>query len=257
MRHHHSLLLAALAVLATSGPVRAAPEEIQVYLDDLNAPGRLGLDVHVNGVATGDGALDYGGEQASLHRLRVTPEFALGLTPNFEAGLYLPLATVDGAGRVGADGAKVRLKYIAPRPAGQDWFWGANLEVGRVDHALDVNPWNAEIKGIVGRRWGPWTLALNGNLDVKLAGQAPAPPSLEIASRLTYTIGPRLTVGVESYNGAGELRRLGAFGSAEQSSYVVVDTRLGRWDLELGAGGGYGANRDGLVLKAIIGAPIE
>ena len=257
MRHDQSLLLAAFAVLATSGSARAAPEEIQVYLDDLNAPGRLGLDLHVNAVATGDAAVDYVGEQASLHRIRVTPEFALGLTRNLEAGLYLPLATVDGAGRLGADGAKVRLKYVAPRPAGQDWFWGANLEVGRVDHALDLNPWNAEIKGILGRRWGAWTLALNGNLDVKLSGPAAAPPSLEIASRLTYAIGPRLSVGVETYNGAGELRRLGAFGSAEQSTFAVVDTRLGRWDLELGAGAGYGANRDGLVLKAIVGVPIE
>jgi hypothetical protein len=256
MTHAIPSLLAASLLLAAA-PARTAPEEIQVYLDDLNAPGRFGLDVHTNLVATGETLGDYAGEQQSRHRLRITPEFALGLSRYLEAGLYLPLTTIDGRGRIGLDGAKVRLKYIAPKAAGQSWFWGANVEVGVVNRGLDSNPWNTEIKGIVGRRWGPWTLAVNGNLDVKLSGPESAPPSLEIDTRLTYALNPTLSLGVETYNGAGELRRLGAFGSAEQSSFIVADKSFGRWDLELGAGAGYGANRDGLILKAIIGVPID
>ena len=238
MRLATSSLLAAAVLLVAAPPARAAPEEIQVYLDDLNDVGRIGLDLHANLVATGGALDDYPGEQQSLHRLRVTPEFALGLTRNLEAGLYLPLATVDGAGRVGVDGAKVRLKYIAPKAPGQTWFGGANVEVGFVDRGLAINPWNTEIKGILGRRAGPWTLAVNTNFDIKLSGPEAAPPSLEIATRVTYALSPTLTVGVESYSGAGELRRLG--GLAEQSTFAVVDQRFGRWDLEFGAGAGYG-----------------
>ncbi len=247
-----------LALLAlTPGAARASAEEIQVYLDDLNAPGRFGLDIHSNFVVTGERRDEYPGQQPSVNRFRVTPEFAYGLTPNLEAGLYLPLATIGPGGRIGADGAKVRLKYIAPKSPGQTWFWGANFEIGRVDHRLDVNPWNAELKGILGRRWGPWTLAFNGNLDVQVSGPASAPATLEIATQLTYDLNRTLSVGLETYNGAGELRRLGRFSSAEQSTFMVVNKRFGRWDLNLGVGAGYGANRDGLILKAIVGVPID
>jgi hypothetical protein len=251
-------LAAGLAVLGAgaAGRVLAAPEEIQVYVDDMSAPGRFGLDVHTNVVATGDAAADFAGQQSSVGRLRVTPEFAYGLTPWLEAGLYLPLASVDRSGRVGLDGAKVRLKYIAPKTAGQDWFWGANFEIGRVDHHLDANPWNAELKAILGRRYGRWTLAANANLDFKVAGPAAAPASLELATMITCDVGRGLSLGVESYNGVGELRNLGDLAGAEHSTFFVINRSFGRWDVNLGVGGGYGTNGDGLIVKAIIGVPI-
>ena len=253
----YAVVLSAICWGLQAGATRAAPEEIQVYLDDISAPGHFGLDLHTNFVAAGAGGADYPRGEASLDRFRLTPEFAYGLTHNLEAGLYLPLATIDGSGRPSIDGAKVRLKFIAPRAADQTWFWGANFEIGGVDHRLDPNPWNAELKGIVGRRWGPWTLAFNANVDFKLAGPEPAPASLELDAQLTYQIDRTLSVGLETYNGAGEFRRLGAFASAEQSTFLVMNKSLGRWDINLGIGAGYGANRDSLIVKAIIGVPID
>ena len=247
-------------VLTAAVPVArawAAPEEIQVYVDDLLTPGRVGLDVHANFVPTGDRTLDYSGQQASVGRFRFTPEFALGLTRDLEAGLYLPLGTITGTDGVRADGVKARLKFIAPRSAGQDWFWGANFEIGRSGRRLDQNPWNAELKGILGRRIGRWTLAANANLDFKVSGPVSAPASLELAAMVTYDLGGSLSVGLESYNGMGEFRRFGDLAAAEQSTYLVVNKSFGRWDLNFGIGGGYGANHDGLVLKAIIGVPID
>src|SRR5215469_15116177 len=38
----------AAALLAASRLAHAAPEEIQVYVDDLTPPGRFGMDVHNN-----------------------------------------------------------------------------------------------------------------------------------------------------------------------------------------------------------------
>ncbi|MDE2562434.1 MAG: hypothetical protein KGL48_09330 [Sphingomonadales bacterium] len=243
------------AVLAAS-PARAAPEEIQVYLDDMSRPGQIGLDIHTNYVLTGDKTPDYPDEQRSVDRLRVTPEFALGLTKSLELGAYLPLATLDHTGTLRADGAKLRLKYIAPRRTGQDWFWGLNFEIGRVAHHLDQNPWNAELKGIAGVRRGRWTFALNTNLDFKVSGPARSPATLELATKVNYALSPRVSLGVENYNGVGELKHPGRFGSSEQSSFLILDTNLGKWDFECGAGTGYGANADRLTIKAIIGIPI-
>jgi len=248
--------VAAASVLAFAGSARAADEEIQVYMDEMSAPGAVGLDVHTNDVLSGDDTLAYPGEQVSLHRLRVTPEFAYGLTPDLELGAYLPLATLDRDGRVLAGGAKARLKFIAPRPSGQSWFWGANFEIGRVRRALDINPWNAELKGIYGVRSGPWTLAFNLNLDWTVSGPRPEPASLELATKVSYRLAPDTSVGLESYNGLGSFKRFGRLGENDQALYAVIDKGLGKWDLNLGVGRGFAASKDGWVVKAVIGVPI-
>ena len=72
----------------------AAPEEIQVYLDDLRAPGQLGVDVHNNFVVSGRSTPDYPGEQAPAKVYRLTPEFAYGLSKTTELGLYLLLSLI-------------------------------------------------------------------------------------------------------------------------------------------------------------------
>lgn len=251
-----AVLAAACAALFAATPALAGPEEIQVYMDELDAPGELGLDVHTNYVLSGDQIADYPGEQQSVHRLRITPEFSYGLTHNLELGAYVPLATLDNHGRFGIDGVKFRLKYILPRADRQSWFVGANFEIGKVDHRLDINPYNAELKGIAGVRFGKWTAAANANIDFTVSGPAPGPASLEIATKLNYALSPKFALGVENYTGVGEFRALGRFGDSEQASYVTIDTNVGRWDLNLGVGRGYGANPDKWIIKAVIGVPI-
>lgn len=257
MRSTGIALLATLSVLLIAHPAHAADEEIQVYMDDMSRAGHFGLDVHANYVVDGNGAPDYAGEQSPLHRLRLTPEFAYGLTDNIELGMYLPLADVDSQGKLSADGVKFRIKYITPEMPGQSWFSGLNLEVGQVGRKLDANPYNGELKGILGRRSGPWTVAVNLNLDFKISGPESAPTTLEIATRITRKIGRNLTIGLENYNGMGPVNSLGHFAANDQAAYLIADSTLGKWDLELGLGAGYGANRDHTIIKAIIGVPFD
>jgi len=254
----HSTKVAMVAAILALGPAaaHAAPEEIQVYMDERGAPGEVGLDIHNNYVLSGDSELDYPGQRQSPHQFRITPEFALGLSDHFELGAYLPLAAIDYHGRFTVDGVKFRLKYVgSERDA--SWFWGANFEIGRVRHALDPNPYNAEFKLIGGMRSGRWTLAANANMDFTVSGPAAAPASLEIATKASYAVTTGFSLGVENYNGVGEFKRLGRLGSSEQSTYLVADTHVGKWDLNLGVGRGYGANRDRWTVKAIIGVPLR
>jgi hypothetical protein len=51
------------ALLLPATPAFAAPEEIQVYMDEMNQPGAVGLDVHVNDVVRGNGTPDYPGAE--------------------------------------------------------------------------------------------------------------------------------------------------------------------------------------------------
>lgn len=241
---------------ALARPALAAPEEIQVYEDDMDKPGRFGLDVHNNDVWGRASPLDYPGEQQPDYRYRVTPEFSYGLTPNLELGLYMPLATYQH-GALDIAGTKVRIKYIAPHPKDQDWYWGANFEIGVSEHRLDINPGNAELKGIFGWRPGRWDLAFNTNIDFAVAGPHLGTPSIQLAAKVGYKIVPRLSVGFETYNGAGTFRDFGAFAGAGHSSFVVADTSFGKWDLNVGLGHGYSGEPDHWIFKFILGVPID
>lgn len=250
-------LAAMVGGVSATQPALAAPEEIQVYMDEMDQPGHFGLDTHINYVADGTTTDDYAGAQQALHRLRVTPEFSYGITPYLEAGLYLPLATLDGQGRLDPGGVKTRLKFIAPRRPGQNWWWGANFEIGHVDHKLDINPWNAELKGIVGTRLGKWTLAENANVDFVVSGPVGHSPEVEFDTRVAYAMTKKVSLGIESYNGTGSFVHFGNLHGSDQSIFAVADVDLGRWALNLGVGHGYGTNADTTIVKAIVSLPFE
>jgi len=249
------LAVAALCYLVV-GRCLAAPEEIQVYMDEMNAPGEFGLDVHNNYVVSGSGGVDYPGAQAPRHVYRLTPEFSYGLTTNLELGAYvLTSAASDGASAV--DGQKLRIKFIASKAEEQAYFWGANFEVGRVAHRLDENPWNAELKGILGYREDRWTLAVNPNIDWKVSGPVPSPTTLDVDTKFSYDTDRGYQLGLENYNELGALRHPGHLGQQSQTLFAVVDTAVHGWDLNLGIGRGLTAVSDRWLLKAIVSVPLH
>lgn len=251
------LALAAAAVLA-AGSARAADEEIQVYMNEMNRPGGFGLDVHVNYVPDGRGPdVDYAGQMTSQDRWRVTPEWSYAISRNVELGLYLPLLTFDPHGGGEWGGVKGRIKFIASRPEGSPFFWGVNYELGKVRRELDINPWNSELKFIGGYRSGPWTVAGNLNVDWMVSGPDHTPVAYELASKVSYALRDDLAVGVESYNDLGSAARFGRLHEGDQRLYLAADKAFGRWDLNLGVGYGWGDPDDRWVIKAVIGVPID
>jgi len=241
----------------SASQARAADEEIQVYMDEIGPVHALGLDVHLNYVPSGRVAPDFPGEEASGGRTRITPEWSYALSPNLELGAYLPLAEITRDGQVELGGAKARIKWVAPRPADQDWFWGLNFEIGRVRHDIDINPWNAELKGIVGTRKGPWTLAANLNVDWVVQGpEQSASPTLQAAIKVAYALDKETSVGIETYNGLGTTRQIGNLDRQDNQTFAVIDRGFGKWDLNFGIGYGYGRPEDRWIVKAVVGVPI-
>jgi hypothetical protein len=247
----HALIGFALSAVLLPALCHAAPEEVQVYLDDLSAPGQFGVDVHTNYVPSGSRSSTYPGEQPPRHVFRLTPEFYYGLTQNLEMGLYL-LSTRDAGGNVHFDGTKVRLKYIAPHDATQGLFWGANLEVGRTDLRVSELRWNAELKGILGYRTGPWTLAVNPNFDWSPMARG-GPVTVSVDGKVGYAVSPRTMVGAELYNDFGPLSRPQAYNRNAKTLYAVVDQEFGKYDVNAGIGRGLTPDADRWVIKVIVG----
>ena len=257
MRGSRRVAAAAIVLLALSaGAARAADEEIQVYEDDLDKPGKFGLDTHINYVFANNAGPDYPGQQLSVDRIRITPEWSYGLTKDIELGLYLPLADFRN-NQFTVDGYKMRIKYIYPHPESQNWYWGANFEIGQVDKRLDINPWNAELKGILGYHKGRWDLAFNTNIDWAVAGPDRQAASVQLATKVAYKLTEQYAVGVESYDGAGDFNHFGRFDGAGHEVYGAVDATWGKWGLNAGVGYGYSGEPDHWTLKMIVTVPID
>jgi hypothetical protein len=168
-----------------------------------------------------------------------------------EAGLYL-LSTTTPGNPTNYDGEKLRLKYIFPHDETQGSFWGANLEIGKTSLRVSQAAWNAELKGIYGYRSGRWTFAANPNLDWTL--NAPSSPvSLDVDTKVAYKTNAGYQVGFESYNELGPLRNLGHLNQQSQTLYAVVDTQLGKFDLNAGIGHGLTTVSDRWLIKFIVG----
>jgi hypothetical protein len=230
---------------------RAAPEEIQVYLDDMSTPGHFGVDVHNNFVIAGSSLASYAGEQPPSHVFRLTPEFYYGLRPTVELGLYV-LSTHAPDGTSHLDGAKLRVKFVAPHDPAAGVFWGANLELGDTSRRVSETPWNGELKGILGYRAGPWLFAVNPNLDWSLSAHG-GPVTVDVDFRVARSIGPRTQLGIETYNDFGPLGRLESLGQNSKTVYAIVDQAFRTVDLSAGIGRGLTTASDRWILKLIVG----
>ncbi|MDB5928118.1 MAG: hypothetical protein JWN13_7054 [Betaproteobacteria bacterium] len=248
-------LLPILVVLSFSfvaSYAQAAPDEIQVYMDDLTKPGRFGSDFHSNYVVSGSREPDFPGAQPAHHTFRFTPEFYYGLSPTMELGLYLLTTTGPGTGS-NYDGQKLRFKYIAPHDDRSGSFWGMNLEIGKSSRRVGEVPWNAQLKGIYGYRSGPWTVAFNTNFDWSLSGSPNSPVAFEFDTKVAYETPHGFQLGFESYNELGPVRHLGHIGDLSQTLYAVIDSEIRKVDVNFGIGRGLTPASDRWVMKLVVG----
>jgi len=251
---------ALLALAAVSiAPARAAlPDEIQVYVDDLNDPGQPGLQLHINTTPSGVSEPEYDGETVANHGVRVTPEFAYGLTPDLEAGAYLPVV-YDAGGNLRVAGVKLRLKWVPLRPAadGPGFFAGLNGELSQVAQRFDNTRRGFELRPILGWRDERWLLATNPVLEFALEGperhQAPGfAPSFKVAR----TVAPGIAAGLEYYTDLGPVSGFEQYQEQSRTLYVALDIDRKPWNVNLGIGRGMTPATDAWTVKVIVDIPL-
>jgi len=239
-------LFMALCALPVAPALAALTDEIQVYTDDLEAPGEFGIELHVNTTPSGRSTPDYAGEVTSYHGLRVTPEISYGLGRGWDAGLYLPLVR-DAGGSWGFAGPKLRLKWLPVRPAegGSGAFLGLNGELAFVREQYEQAKRSAEMRPILGYRGERWLVALNPILEFDLAGEQKGVATFSPALKVARTFG-RNALGIEYYAELGPLSDPAPREEQARTLYLVFDSER----LNLGVGRGYGS-ADRWTVKAI------
>ncbi|BCK87931.1 hypothetical protein MIZ01_1728 [Sideroxyarcus emersonii] len=245
-----------LAICALRGfAAFAAPDEIQVYTDEMNAPGKFGLEQHLNYVLKGTQTPAYPGEMVTNHVAQVTPEFSYGISDTLEAGLYVPLATTPG-GYTFLNALRLRLKYIAPKHD-DDMFYGLNVEVGRDTLRTSDSISGMELRPIIGYRDAKWLVSFNPILNMGLAANVSRQPHFEPAFKLTRSVGDGVRSGFEYYGTYGSLSHLPPGNQFGHTLYAVADMEKGGFDVNFGIGRGFVNATDTWVMKAIIGFPFD
>lgn len=240
----------ALAVLAI-GPASIASaqgDEIQVYDGGLAPVGVFNLTVHGNFTPDGIETPAFPGAVTSHRSFNGVPEWAYGVTPWFEAGLYLPLYSRDQALGWRLDGFKLRTLFAVPDAAERRFFYGANFEFSINARQWSEHRISSEVRPIVGWHLGRVDLIANPILDTDYDGLG----NLVFApsTRLTYNVNARWAVSSEEYADYGQVRRFHPRGEQSHQLFAVVDY-VGAIELQVGVGVGLTDASDRLQLKVI------
>src|SRR6266404_309412 len=152
MLHNHILFLS-LPFLLLSSSAYAVTDEIQVYTGEIMPEGRVGLTWHNNYTFDGLKSPDFPGGLVDNHTYSSVTEWALGVTPWFEAGLYLPLFTHSSNQDWSYNGFKLRALFVQPDNADKDFYYGVNFEFSWNEKTWDTKVNTGEIRPIIGWRF--------------------------------------------------------------------------------------------------------
>lgn len=251
------LLALTIFMLGSGGaPVIAAEDEIQVYTDDMNKPGEFGVEMHVNYVLDGEKQSSYPDGSPSHHMLQMTPEFSYGITPNWEAGMYVPVAYEEN-GNLYGNGLRLRMKYIATPAEGSNMFWGMNVEYGYSPPRVSESAWNMEVRPIMGYRNDDWLLSFNPILNMELSDTFNHTPQFEPALKVARKVNEHLHAGLEYYGEYGYTNDPLPQEQRVNYLYAAIDYENGDFDVNFGLGRGDGNAPDSWIAKAIIAFPFK
>ena len=252
---HYPIFIAILVLSVAGTALAASPDEIQVYNDAINKQGESSLDIHTNYVISGAKTAAWPGDTPSDHSFRVTPEFAYGLTENWEFGAYLPFL-MESNGTKHIEGAKLRLKYLSA-PKDSSFYWGLNGELGRVSFRSAEQNWNVELRPILGYRAEKWHFTVNPILGWALSGTQSRVPGFSPAFRVSYVLKEDLSVSLEHYADLGNLNNILPYSQQTHNTYAAIDTVVAGHNINFGVGKGWNANSDKWTVKAIINVPFK
>lgn len=256
-RSTSAALLAAIVSSLATVAAAALPDEIQVYTSDINKPGEVGLELHVNTTPSGRSTPDFPGEIAPAHAWRFTPELSYGITRTLEVGLYVPMVVARDEQRIG--GAKLRFKWLPVQvdEQGNGVFAGANFEYAWVSSRLEQATQGIELRPIVGWRDERWLLATNPILDFDRAGPDRSwTPAFVPSVKVARTLREGIAAGFEYYGDIGRVND--TLPRAEQSHtlYLAFDVDKGPLPFNFGIGRGLNGSTDRWTVKAIFEIPL-
>ncbi len=233
-----------------TGTAAAQTDEIQVYDAAIAAPGVFNLTWHNNYTTDGSQTPAYPGGIVPDKSLNGVSEWAYGVTPWFEAGLYFPLYSLTRDNGLLYNGFKLRTLFVSPNADERTVFYGVNFEF-----SFNTAHWNerrhtSEIRPIIGTHLGRFDIIFNPIVDNSWNGVG----NLEFVpeSRIAMGFGKTRKLALEEYDDFGTVTHFLPAAKQSHQLFFVLDQHT-RWvDIEFGLGAGLTEASDHRVLKLIL-----
>ena len=239
-----------LCTLAIPGRAIAQSDEIQVYDGGLTDVGKFNLTWHNNFTPKGVSTPAFPGAVVADKSFNGVTEWAYGVTPWFEAGLYLPLYSVDKNIGGTFDGFKLRALFAIPHADDRKFFYGANFEFSVNSRHWDESRFSSEIRPIIGWHLKPWDIIINPIVDTAYDGFG----NLDFApaTRIAYNVNDKWAVAVEEYADYGPFREFASAVEQGHQFYAVVNRATKFVDIEAGIGVGVTNATDKVTFKLLL-----
>jgi hypothetical protein len=232
--------------------VLAQTDEIQVYDGVIAEPGIFNLMLHNNFTPSGRKTPDYPGAIIANHSYQLTAEWAYGVTPWMEQGLYLPVASLYSVNHgTTYNGFKIRELFVRPNAHDHKFFYAVNFEFSVNQSYWESTRISSEVRPIVGAHLHGWDLIYNPIVDTDYKGGF-GNLQYNPGGRLAYNFNDRWAAALEEYDGFGPLR---AFLPGDQQFHEIWTTmdyagkKFFGLSLETGVGYGLTSAADKLTLK--------
>lgn len=251
------LLFLSCLFTAVPATIFGQTDEIQVY-DAVIAPqGIFNVMVHSNFTPAGRTAPTFPGAVIANHSFNGAWEWAYGVKPWMEQGLYMPVYSPYSTGREGSiDGFKIRELFVRPNAQQHKLFWGNNFEFSFNYPYWESRTYTAEIRPIIGAHAGKWDLIYNPIVDTDYTGGL-AGLEFNPAGRIAYNLNNTWDVAAEEYDGFGRFSSFANLHNQFHEVWGAFDRNGKTWSIEAGAGLGLTAGSDRWTLKLMISRDIN
>lgn len=252
-----AVVLVTLCLTAVPASILAQTDEIQVYDGNIAPPGIFNVMVHSNFTPKGRTTPSFPGAVIANHSFNGTIEWAYGVKPWMEQGLYMPVyspysKTPGQSGSGGKiDGFKIRELFVRPNADQHKVFWGMNFEFSFNYPYWESSTYSAEVRPIIGGYAGKWEFIYNPIVDTDYKGGL---GGLEYnpSGRVVYNINQTWDVAAEEYDGFGSFNNFDRLHDQFHEAWGAFDRNGKTWSIEAGAGVGLTAGSDKWTLKFMI-----
>jgi hypothetical protein len=245
-----AILLTALILTVAPAIAWAQTDEIQVYDAAIAEPGVVNLMLHTNFTPSGQKDPAFPGAIIPNHSFNSVPEWAWGITPWFEQGLYLPVYSISKGRGATLDSVKLRELFVRPHADMHTFFYGINFEFSFNARYWESRRYSAEARPIIGLHLHQWDLIVNPIFDTGWDGAN----NLEFvpAERIAYNFNPKWAAAIEEYADYGPVKQFMPGSEQSHSLWAVVNHPSKAVDVEFGIGFGLTSATDKVTLKLMV-----
>jgi hypothetical protein len=230
----------------------AQTDEIQVYDAQISEPGIVNLMIHTNFTPVGRKESAFPDAIIANNSVNGAAEWACGVKPWFEQGLYLPVYSLSSENHgTTVNGFKIRELFVRPHAHSQKFFYGLNFEFSVNALYWEPRRISSELRPIVGMHVSRWDLIYNPIMDTDYTGGIKG-LQFNPAGRVAYNLNNTWTVAAEEYDGFGVLRNFLPSNRQFHETWAVVDRNGGWLSVETGVGVGWSGGADRLTLKLML-----